>query len=488
MDGVRGFLGMGLHPDRRITMTTWSRRRFLGSVAGEFGRIGFGRLDFAGPGGRERSVRRFIRGRHHASARGAALRRTLQADHVDRTPADGEGRGAARRGRDLRPLRAGPVRAVQRIVRRVAEDNRRCRRGRSRERRRADSSPAYGKRRRHGFPAHRAAQPGIPTISTQSYFDTMARATASAVKEALGRLRRVTEIGTGMAVVDRVASSRRLRQPDGSIVVRSSSAKDPALRALPEGLIDPQLRTLSLCDGGAPLVQIHYYATHPQSFYGDGRVSYDVPGMARERLEKESGVPQVYFTGCGGNVAMGKYNDGSRQARQALTDRLYDAMARSSRRMTRAGRAHPLEDGPDTAAVAGGGGILRAHRARVVADKNAAAAQRIKDAMLLAWIDRIRAGRPVTVSGMALGPVRLVNLPGEVFVEYQLSGAAGGSGEVRRGRRLWGLRDQLRARRCGLPRPWRLRADLGLRRPLREAVQGRHGRGDGRTAGRLIRA
>ena len=67
---------------------------------------------------------------------------------------------------------------------------------------------------------------------------------------------------------------------------------------------------------------MHYYATHPQSFYRDARASYDFVGMAREKLQEEEGVFQIYFNGCGGDVAAGKYNDGTREARQGLFDRL----------------------------------------------------------------------------------------------------------------------------------------------------------------------
>ena len=38
---------------------------------------------------------------------------------------------------------------------------------------------------------------------------------------------------------------------------------------LPEGAIDPYLKTITLAEGEKPLVRLHYYATHPQSFYGD---------------------------------------------------------------------------------------------------------------------------------------------------------------------------------------------------------------------------
>ncbi len=92
---------------------------------------------------------------------------------------------------------------------------------------------------------------------------------------------------------------------------------------------------MAFFDGERPLAYQHFYAMHPQSYYGDGRVTYDVPGLARQRLEEESGVAQIYFSGCGGNITMGKYNDGTPEARGALADRLYDAMARSLRSIRR---------------------------------------------------------------------------------------------------------------------------------------------------------
>ena len=58
----------------------------------------------------------------------------------------------------------------------------------------------------------------------------------------------------------------------------SSSGKDPAVRALPEGTIDPYLKTITLARGEKPLVRLHYYATHPQTRYGDGRATSDFVG------------------------------------------------------------------------------------------------------------------------------------------------------------------------------------------------------------------
>ena len=95
-----------------------------------------------------------------------------------------------------------------------------------------------------------------------------------------------------------MASSRRIPTGDGKIIGRMSSTTDPKLQALPEGHIDPMLKTITLARGEAPLVRMHYYATHPQSLYGDPRACSDVPGFARKRMEDKEGVFQIYFTGC----------------------------------------------------------------------------------------------------------------------------------------------------------------------------------------------
>ncbi len=261
----------------------------------------------------------------------------------------------------------------------------------------------------------------VRTITTGRYFDQVVCATAGAVRDAMGKLRQATHVGTSRVKVDRVASSRRLVQPDGSIRTRGSSASDPELRALPDGLIDPWLRTVSFHDGDDPLVYLHYYAMHPQSFYGDGRVTYDVPGIARERLESQTGVVQVYFTGCGGNIGMGKYNDGSREARGPLADRLFRAMAQSVNQTER----HPV--GPIHWRTARVEFPLRMDDAfsadacrRVLENEDASIGARIKAANILAWIDRGPQGRTIELTCLAMDPIRILHLPGETFVEYQL--------------------------------------------------------------------
>ena len=260
-----------------------------------------------------------------------------------------------------------------------------------------------------------------PSMCTRQYLDTAIRNTAAAVRKAMKQLRPATHVGTGWAAVDRVASSRRIRMPDGQIVARMSSTRDEKLKKLPEGIIDPNLRTVVFFDGQTPLVALHYYAMHPQSFYGDGRVSYDVPGMARERLEKETKVVQIYFSGCGGNVTMGKYNDGTPQARQSLADRLYDAMVRSSKSVQREA-VSPIEwkVAKVLLPLRKGDEFSEPRAERTIADAKQSAGSRIKAAMLLAWLHRVKAGRPVEIPCLRMGSLRILGLPGDTFVEYQL--------------------------------------------------------------------
>jgi hypothetical protein len=265
------------------------------------------------------------------------------------------------------------------------------------------------------------AQPQPVLTITRKYVDRVLERTSAAVADAVKHLRPVSHLALGWANVERVASSRRIRMPDGRIVARMSSTRDPKLHALPEGVIDPKLRSVGFFDGDRPLVWLHFYATHPQSFYGDGRVTYDVPGIAREKLQSQSGVAQIYFSGCGGNVTMGKYNDGTRAARQELSDRLFDAMQRS----VQAARREPVSP------LAWKTVDLRlpsrsekefqeAEARRVLADSHAPAHARVKAAMIVSWIERTKVDLPVQIACLHLGSLRILSLPGDTFVEYQL--------------------------------------------------------------------
>ena len=251
------------------------------------------------------------------------------------------------------------------------------------------------------------------------FLDDVTDRLAAAVRESLERLQPVDRIGTGQAKVDRVASSRRIPIGDGKVRTRYSACTDPELRAEPEGYIDPMLKTVTLASGDKPLVRLHYYATHPQSFYGDGRASIDTAGMARQRLEKKEGVFQIYFTGCAGDVAMGKYNDRSPRARDELTDRLYAGMEASaaSTRLVPIGhvrwRTVPVLFLPRT-----GAGYDLAENRATMADPEKDAEARLRAAGRVACAQRL--AQPIELSLLAIGGVHILHLPGEPMVEFQL--------------------------------------------------------------------
>jgi len=266
------------------------------------------------------------------------------------------------------------------------------------------------------------ADDDLRRIASLEYERETARKIVLEIQKAFTHFQPITHIGTSRAKVERVASNRRIERDDGSITGRSSGTTDSKLHAAPEGLIDPWLRTLSFCQGKKPLAQIHYYATHPQSFYGDGRISYDTVGIARERLQKNSGVFQAYFTGCGGDVAMGKYNDKTRAARDQLTNRIHDAMVQSVKQVqlepvtqidwqTRAVHFPPRRDPA----------FSEKPNRQLLADPNQKFIVHLKAAFNLAWIERMQAKSTVEFSCMTVGSVQLLHLPGEPFVQFQLA-------------------------------------------------------------------
>ncbi len=251
------------------------------------------------------------------------------------------------------------------------------------------------------------------------FLDQVTDRLAGEVSQALERLEPFDHVGIGQARVERVASSRRIPRGDGKITGRMSGTTDPKLQALPEGRIDPDLKTITLAKGERPLVRLHYYATHPQSFYGDPRACSDVPGFARKRLEDKEGVFQIYFTGCSGDVAMGKYNNRTREARASLTDRLYAAMLQSVaatkfapvQKLRRSVQPVRLPERTDS------GYAVDDNRAKM-ADSKQSVVARIRAATRVAFTERIH--RPIDVSLLEIGPAKILHLPGECMIEFQL--------------------------------------------------------------------
>jgi hypothetical protein len=264
--------------------------------------------------------------------------------------------------------------------------------------------------------------PGAPPSLDLKFFDRAVGAAAEALRASLAKASRLTHFGTGQAKVERVASNRRLLGPDGKVkYTRYSATRDPKLQGEPEGLIDPWLKTLSFWDGERPLAALHYYATHPMSYYGDGRVTSDFCGLARDRRAADDGrVLQAYFTGCAGNVTAGKYNDGAKENRPALRDRIYAAMKAAWAATTR----HPLATWewrvePIKLPARREKSFGAEESRQALEDAKAPKARRGNAAFQLAWLKRI--DRPIDLTCLDLGGALVLALPGEPFVEYQMA-------------------------------------------------------------------
>jgi hypothetical protein len=247
--------------------------------------------------------------------------------------------------------------------------------------------------------------------------------TVAAMQEALKTPQRVTHYGIGIAEVEGVASNRRVELPDGTVHYgRGSATADPALRALPEGTIDPFLKTLSFWDGDRPVAAISAYATHPMSYYGKGGVSADFPGMARARRQAEMPeVFQMYFTGCAGDTTAGKFNDGNPENRPVLTGRIYEGMAQAWENTKR----YPLEKaafcmGKLNLAPKDFGGYSEEDSRKTLADATAKPFQRNLAAMNLSWRKRLGEGQAIDVPVADFGNAKFLVLPAESFVQYQI--------------------------------------------------------------------
>jgi hypothetical protein len=250
--------------------------------------------------------------------------------------------------------------------------------------------------------------------------------TASVLSASLAQAQPVTHVGWGTAPVERVASNRRVPGPNGRLLVRYTTEKNPEKRAAPEGTIDPAVDVVSFWNGDVPLAVLSYYACHPQSYYLTGVPSPDFPGIARFfRGQAEPRALHVHFCGAAGNVGAGKYNDGAKANRLLLAQRLADGMQRA------------FESTVKTPLVASDV-AWNVERVRLPAAPHLKESELIRqiqtgkpvpggalpadasDASRLAYLRRAVAGHETDIPCLHLGQIRILHLPGELFVEYQL--------------------------------------------------------------------
>jgi len=263
---------------------------------------------------------------------------------------------------------------------------------------------------------------GYTRFSGDFHRTVIARA-ADAIRAALPNAQPVSHYGYGEAIVKGVASNRRVEQMPGGRIgrMRGSSCKVPELIALPEGLIDPIVSVLSFWNADKPVAVLSFYACHPQSYYRLGIPSPDFPGIARFiRGQDVNMALHVHFNGAGGNVAAGKYNNGAQENRIILASRLAAGMREAFDRS---------EKKPVVAADIGWTSVPvtlpvapHLNEEDLIAKLKAGQPKGyISYADQLAWVRWSKAGNQIDIRCLRVGDTRVLQMPGELFVEYQLA-------------------------------------------------------------------
>ena len=259
-----------------------------------------------------------------------------------------------------------------------------------------------------------------PTSFESSFAREFLMRLGKAAKDSLDNLCAVTDISIGSAPVFQVASNRRIVK-DGKVGdMRGSSCTDPALRAEPEGLIDPDVTLIAFWEKEKPVAVMTFYATHPQSYYGTGIPNPDFPGLAR--FYRQLAVPDalhIHFTGAGANVAAGKYNDRSFENRMILAGRLADGMERAWNNSIKVPvTASDVFWKTEPVALPVADEVVRQFESQIA---TADWVFRSNYMTTIVWAKRARTGKTIDIACLAVGKARVLFAPGELFVEYQLA-------------------------------------------------------------------
>lgn len=118
---------------------------------------------------------------------------------------------------------------------------------------------------------------------------------------------------------------------------------------------------------------------------------------------------------------MGKYNDESQERRPQLVARLYDGMVRSLRKV----QIEPISSMQWKTTdvrfpVRSDRRFSEEASRKVLENPKASPRSLFLAAWILAQVARAKADRPFQVSCLAIGSTRILHLPGEPFVEFQL--------------------------------------------------------------------
>lgn len=233
----------------------------------------------------------------------------------------------------------------------------------------------------------------------------------------------VSDIGYSQSRIEGYASNRRVVREDGSVAPRYSRCGDEQLRDAPEGIVDPFLRTIVFkAQSGKILASLSFYATHPQVANTGDTFSADAPGEAMRLVKEQCPVgTHLFFSGAGGNVTAGKYThptDTEHNRRkfgmilkEAISENLKNLKTITPKGIRFIQRSF---DFPVSQRISAD------DLKESVEDLAKPVSERIVPATVYSAISYLGENPQYTITAFDFGGARLVFLPGEPFVEYQL--------------------------------------------------------------------
>jgi hypothetical protein len=146
-------------------------------------------------------------------------------------------------------------------------------------------------------------------------------------------------------------------------------------------------------------------------------------GIARETRQKAlSGLPHIHFDGAGGNIAAGKYNDGSKENRPLLARHLADGMKLAWQSQKRSPlTAEDVHWSVKPVSLPVSDTLVDDELLAKLQDEDMPTKERLRAARDLTFVRRMNSGHRIPLSCLKLAAARVLHMPGELFVEYQLA-------------------------------------------------------------------
>lgn len=167
--------------------------------------------------------------------------------------------------------------------------------------------------------------------------------------------------------------------------------------------------------------RVAVHTVHPQSYYRTGVANPDFPGVAR--FLRQLAVPEalhIHFNGASGDIGAGKYNDGSKENRLALATRMAEGMKKAWEN-TKKERIASVQVSWKQVSLAFTPAPYLARLKKELKNTPSLYGENVDYARKMAWYERCLAGKKVNISCLSIGRARILHLPSEMFVEYQLA-------------------------------------------------------------------